>query len=68
MAEDSRELPRIIEQDPWLEQAAGDIIARHDRFVAKLGLIEGFSGTIEQFASAYEYLGIHFIKIGRAHV
>jgi len=59
--ENPDKLPRIIEQDPWLEQAAADIIARHDRFSSKLHFIETISGTIEQFAKAYEYMGINFI-------
>ena len=54
-------LPRLIELDPWLEQAAGEITARHNRFIAKLGILENISGSIEHFASAYEYMGIHFI-------
>ena len=59
--ENSDKLPRIIEQDPWLEQAADDIIARHDRFSSKLNYIESISGSIEKFANAYEYMGINFI-------
>lgn len=57
----SEKLPKIAEQDPWLEQAAADIIARHDRFISKLEFIESISGSIEQFSEAYEYFGINFI-------
>jgi hypothetical protein len=34
--EKPEKLPRIIEQDPWLMQAADDIIARQNRFRTKL--------------------------------
>jgi 1,4-alpha-glucan branching enzyme len=53
--------PRLIEMDPWLEQAEGEILARHSRFVSKLNFIEQISGNIGQFANAYEYMGFHFI-------
>jgi len=61
MMENSEKLPKLIEQDPWLMQAANDIIARHNRFRSKLEYIEGLSGSIEKFASAYQYMGIHFL-------
>lgn len=59
--ENSEKIPRLVEQDPWLEQATSDIIARHDRFSSKLNFIENIAGTIEDFAKAYEFMGIHFI-------
>ena len=59
--ENSDKLPKIVEQDSWLEPATADIIARHDRFTSKLGYIETISGSIEKFAQAYEYMGINFI-------
>ena len=59
--ENSEKLPKIVEQDPWLMQAANDVIARHNRFRSKLEYIENISGSIEKFASAYEYMGISFI-------
>jgi len=62
MMENSEKLPKLVEQDPWLMQAANDIIARHNRFRSKLEYIEGLSGSIEKFASAYQYMGIHYIK------
>ncbi len=61
MMKNKEKLPRLIELDPWLEQAAGEITARHNRFISKLGILENISGSIEHFASAYEYMGIHFI-------
>jgi len=54
-------IPGIVKQDPWLEQATADIIARQERFVSKLKYIEALSGSVEQFANAYEYMGIHFV-------
>jgi len=59
--EHSEKLPKIVEQDSWLEPATSDIIARHSRFTSKLSYIESISGSIEQFSKAYEYMGIHFI-------
>ncbi len=59
--ENSEKMPRIVELDPWLEPAAADIIARHDRFVAKLNYIDSISGSIDEFAKAYDYMGIHHI-------
>ena len=47
-------LPKIVEQDSWLEPATADIIARHNRFTSKLSYIESISGGIEQFSKAYE--------------
>jgi 1,4-alpha-glucan branching enzyme len=54
-------IPGIIKQDPWLEPATADIIARHDRFISKLRYIEELSGSLEKFAMAYHYMGIHFV-------
>jgi len=51
---------RLIEMDPWLEQAKDAIIARYERFESKLNFIESLSGSIEHFARAYEHMGIHF--------
>ena len=59
--ENSEILPKIVEQDSWLEPATGDIIARHNRFTTKLRYIESISGNIEQFSKAYEFMGINFI-------
>ena len=61
MTDNSEKLPRIIQLDPWLEQVADDIIARHERFKTKLDQIESFAGDIEKFSLAYEYMGFHFI-------
>jgi 1,4-alpha-glucan branching enzyme len=61
MTNNEGKLPRIVEIDPWLEQATSDIIARLERFRSKLKYIESISGSIENFASAYVYMGIHFI-------
>ena len=60
--ENSEKSPKIVEQDPWLEPATADIMARHDRFASKLGFIETISGSIETFAQAYEFMGINFIS------
>ncbi|MFZ4548929.1 MAG: alpha-amylase family glycosyl hydrolase, partial [Bacteroidales bacterium] len=53
--------PRLIELDPWLQQAEGEILSRHERFVSKLNYIEQISPNLEQFADAYEYMGFHFL-------
>jgi len=59
--ENADKLPRIIELDPWLEQAATEIIARHDRFTSKLNYIEKLSGSINEFEFAFNYMGVHYI-------
>jgi len=61
MTNNSDNIPGIINEDPWLAQATEDIIARRDRFNLKLGYIESISDGIEHFATAYKYMGIHFI-------
>lgn len=53
---------KLIETDPWLEQAENDIIARKNRFEMALERINMHSGSIEKFASAYDYLGIHYLE------
>jgi 1,4-alpha-glucan branching enzyme len=52
---------RLIEQDPWLEQAEADILSRHKRYTDRLGELEHLPGGLLQFASAYHYFGIHFL-------
>ncbi len=59
--ENSDKLPKIVEQDSWLQPALADIIARQNRFTSKLAYIESISGNIEQFSKAYEFMGINFI-------
>lgn len=52
---------KLIETDAWLEQAENDIIARKNRFENALIEINNKYGSIEQFANAYQYFGIHFL-------
>ena len=58
------EIPKltIIEQDPWLEPVQEDIYARYQRFIDKGKSIIKQSGSLQKFASAYTYFGIHFDK------
>lgn len=53
-------LPALIDTDPWLQPATGDIIARRDRFIHKLNYLTEISGSLMNFASSHEYFGIHF--------
>jgi len=62
MAENTGNVPQIVEVDPWLAQASDSINARHDRFVSKLEMIEQISGSIIQFADSYNFFGIHYIE------
>lgn len=52
---------KILDTDSWLLQAESDVIARHARYELALGQIRDWAGSIEEFASAYHYFGIHYL-------
>lgn len=54
------QLPKLVEMDPWLEGNAQDIIDRTNRFQAKLAEIEQRHGSLEAYATAHKYAGIHY--------
>ncbi|MEL6675848.1 MAG: alpha-amylase family glycosyl hydrolase, partial [Bacteroidota bacterium] len=50
----------LIQDDPWLEPYLEDVRLRHDRYEEKRASLEKMAGSLEAFANAYEYFGIHF--------
>ncbi|MBI9035536.1 MAG: alpha amylase C-terminal domain-containing protein [Bacteroidales bacterium] len=51
---------KIVENDPWLEPVEADVLKRYLRFNERLDQITKDFGGLNEFASAYEYFGIHF--------
>lgn len=49
----------IVQQDSWLEPVANDIYQRYDRYVQRKKSIEDQYGSLNNFASAYKYMGFH---------
>ncbi len=56
---ESFDLPALINLDPWLQPASGSVRERTRRFHKRIQEIENQSGSLDAFASAYHYLGIH---------
>lgn len=50
----------IVEQDSWLEPVQQEIFERYQRFVYREQNLIDQAGSLENFASAYTYFGIHF--------
>jgi 1,4-alpha-glucan branching enzyme len=50
----------LIEDDPWLAPYEADITLRFERFTNALADIKQHSGSLEQFADAYNYYGINY--------
>jgi len=59
VSENSRKIA-LIEDDPWLEPYYQDVAERISRFEKALNIITIHSDSIMDFASAYQYYGIHF--------
>ena len=55
-----KKIPILIKDDPWLNPYVEEINGRIDRFKDQLGIIEKESGSLENFSSAYNYLGINY--------
>lgn len=51
---------KLIDEDPWMEPAAGEIEARYERYKNRLGEINANWGTLSSFADAYLYYGFHY--------
>jgi 1,4-alpha-glucan branching enzyme len=56
--------PGIVQNDPWLEPHSGKIEYRINKYKDKLNWITNEFGSLEKFASAYEFYGIHKSKDG----
>ncbi|MCM1033894.1 MAG: alpha amylase C-terminal domain-containing protein [Odoribacter sp.] len=54
----SKVLP-IIKNDPWLEPYADAITGRHNEALATERRITGEAGSLNDFANAYRYYGMH---------
>lgn len=52
----------IIEQDSWLEPVQEAIYDRYQRFIDREGNLIKQLGSLQKFATAYKYFGIHFDK------
>lgn len=51
---------QMVQEDPWLKPFEQDLLDRQARFRQSLQEIEQAAGSLEQFASAYDYLGISY--------
>ncbi len=54
----------IIKDDPWLEPYAPAIEGRHEDAARKIQELTGGKGTLDDFANAYNYYGLHRDKDG----
>lgn len=53
-------IPVLVQDDPWLEPYTYEIRGRISRFTELLNRIEKETGSLEKFASAYDYYGINY--------
>ena len=49
----------LIKNDPWLEPYAPAIIGRHEDAIKKESELTGASGSLDDFANAHNYFGLH---------
>ena len=56
---------KIVEQDSWLNPVAGEVEKRFERYQNRLKVIENQFGSLNNFASAYQFFGFHYDKIYR---
>jgi 1,4-alpha-glucan branching enzyme len=50
----------LVANDPWLEPVEQEIIDRKNRYLQALQDIEKDWGSLQEFADAYSYFGIHY--------
>ena len=50
---------RLLKQDPWLEPYAAAIEGRHEDAIRKQAELTQESGTLDNFANAHHYFGLH---------
>ncbi len=60
MSDDSPRIPQLVKDDCWLEPYADQITCRMDRLQDQLDKIEAQAGSIEAYATAHQYVGIHY--------
>lgn len=54
------DIPLIVEKDPWLLPAKDLVVDRINRFSYKFNQLTSHYGSLENFAYAYNFLGINF--------
>ncbi|BDD02740.1 alpha amylase C-terminal domain-containing protein [Aureibacter tunicatorum] len=57
-----KSVPKIIKLDPWLAPFEEDIRGRISRYKKTLKRIENDHGSLSEYASSYDTLGIHYDK------
>ena len=60
MSSDSPSVPRLVQDDCWLEPYADHISWRINRLEEQLQLINAEAGSIEEYAQLHKELGIHY--------
>ena len=60
MSDNASSIPKLVKDDDWLEPYADHISWRMIRLQDHLREIEASSGSIEAYASAHKYVGIHY--------
>lgn len=58
--EPSAEIPKLVQDDPWLEPQAAAIVRRSVRFENALREIRQQHGSLTAYGNAHQFLGIHF--------
>ena len=58
-----RVLP-ILKNDPWLEPYANVINGRHDDVIRKEKELTANGGSLEDFANAHKFFGLHKVRKG----
>ena len=54
----------IIKNDPWLEPYTDAIVGRHNEALNKEAELCGPEGTLESFANAHNFFGLHHTADG----
>ncbi len=54
----------ILKNDPWLEPFAAAIEGRHNDVIRKERELTATSGSLEDFANAHKYFGLHRVRGG----
>ena len=54
---------KIVEKDSWLNPVAAEVEKRFERYQSRLKTIENQFGSLNNFASAYEFFGFHYDNV-----
>ena len=54
---------KIVDNDNWLTPVSDEVQKRYDRFCNRLKSIENQYGSLNNFASAYQFFGFHYDNI-----